>query len=887
MRLWLASTLFALLTCSTADAQCTPRWLPGYGVPGVGGPVSDGSVPEVRCSTWWDPDGAGPLPEQIVVGGRFGSAGSTLATNVAIWDGDTWTNLGAGVPGLGSTVVNAVASFNGSLYAASNSSGLTDAELWRWNGTSWLQIATLRGNSTVSASVHSMMVYNGELYIAGRFFGTLAVDSGAIIRYDGNTFSTMASAGSGNSIYALAVHQDRLIATGSFISINGVAAQFIAAWDGSTWAPLGSGLSGDGRSLLSHPTGLYVGGIMHTAGRVQRWDGNSWASLGAGVGSLTTHNVTALASFNGSIIAGGTFTSAGGAPAANIAAWDGAGWSPLGTGLGGYSLATCRTLLGYGGRLIVGGVFTTAGDTDTTSLATWDGSSFGGVGHGFGIASSFDASAIHSLLPVNGKLYAGGAFTSFGHMRINRVGLWDGTDWHPLGDGMAGSFASELPTVRALVAFEGQIIAGGRFNTAEGAIVNNIARWNGSSWTPMGPGFRNPSSSASVASLVIWNGDLYAGGSFSLSGTASVVGVARWNGSIWVPLGTGASQVNALVVYNNELIAAGAFESAGGVPANRIARWDGSSWAPLATGVNHIVSALAVLDGDLYAAGGFSMAGGSPAASIAKWNGTSWTALGAGLNGLVVALFTSGTDLVVTGFFTTAGGSPASRVARWNGSVWSTLGSGLDRTGQAMASHNDELVISGGFTTAGGLLSRQLARWTLTNRPWIAADPQSVVTLCNSPSSLSVSAAAGYANVSYQWQCEDPAASGGWRTLSDGIFLVNGAPIGTVVGASTSSVTFTPTAQTSITLRARVLNACGAATSAPAIVNVLPCCGTSDYNGDGDFGTDQDIEAFFACLSGICCPNCFPGGSDFNQDGDFGTDQDIESFFRVLAGGFC
>jgi hypothetical protein len=62
------------------------------------------------------------------------------------------------------------------------------------------------------------------------------------------------------------------------------------------------------------------------------------------------------------------------------------------------------------------------------------------------------------------------------------------------------------------------------------------------------------------------------------------------------------------------------------------------------------------------------------------------------------------------------------------------------------------------------------------------------------------------------------------------------------------------------------------------------CC-SSDFNGDGDFGTDQDIEAFFACLAGNCCAAC--QGADFNHDGDFGTDQDIEAFFRVLAGGSC
>jgi hypothetical protein len=64
-------------------------------------------------------------------------------------------------------------------------------------------------------------------------------------------------------------------------------------------------------------------------------------------------------------------------------------------------------------------------------------------------------------------------------------------------------------------------------------------------------------------------------------------------------------------------------------------------------------------------------------------------------------------------------------------------------------------------------------------------------------------------------------------------------------------------------------------------------CGTSDFNGDGDFGTDADIEAFFACLAGNCCVTCLPSGADFNGDGDVGTDADIEAFFRVLAGGTC
>ena len=68
-------------------------------------------------------------------------------------------------------------------------------------------------------------------------------------------------------------------------------------------------------------------------------------------------------------------------------------------------------------------------------------------------------------------------------------------------------------------------------------------------------------------------------------------------------------------------------------------------------------------------------------------------------------------------------------------------------------------------------------------------------------------------------------------------------------------------------------------------VHFQPSCSTADFDGNGDIGTDADIDAFFACLSGNCCSTC--GSPDFNADGDVGTDADIESFFRVLAGGPC
>ena len=67
-------------------------------------------------------------------------------------------------------------------------------------------------------------------------------------------------------------------------------------------------------------------------------------------------------------------------------------------------------------------------------------------------------------------------------------------------------------------------------------------------------------------------------------------------------------------------------------------------------------------------------------------------------------------------------------------------------------------------------------------------------------------------------------------------------------------------------------------------ISVLAPC-SADFDGDGDIGTDADIEAFFACLGGTCCATC--QSADFDGDGDVGTDADIEAFFRVLAGGSC
>jgi hypothetical protein len=54
--------------------------------------------------------------------------------------------------------------------------------------------------------------------------------------------------------------------------------------------------------------------------------------------------------------------------------------------------------------------------------------------------------------------------------------------------------------------------------------------------------------------------------------------------------------VNALTIYNGELIAGGEFTLGGGIPVNYIARWNGTSWSALGSGMDYSVFALATFD---------------------------------------------------------------------------------------------------------------------------------------------------------------------------------------------------------------------------------------------------------------------------------------------------
>ncbi|HEY3319014.1 MAG TPA: MBG domain-containing protein [Planctomycetota bacterium] len=312
----------------------------------------------------------------------------------------------------------------------------------------------------------------------------------------------------------------------------------------------------------------------------------------------------------------------------------------------------------------------------------------------------------------NGNLYAGGMFVVMHDKVVNYVAKWDGSSWSPLGSGMNDA-------VWALaVDGSGNVYAGGDFTTAGGVSANYVAKWNGSSWSALGSGMNLYGSVYSLS--VDGSGSVYAGGRFTAAGGVSANRIAKWDGSSWSALGSGMNNsVNALTVdASGSVYAGGGFTTAGGVSANCVAKWNGSAWSALGTGMggsSPYLKAL-VLDGssNLYAGGSFTTAGAVGANNIAKWNGSSWSALGSGMNSSVIALAMGGaSNMYAAGWFATAGGVSVHYVAKWNGSSWSALGSGTSGSGLSglAVDGGGNVYVGGVFPTAGNASACNIAKW--------------------------------------------------------------------------------------------------------------------------------------------------------------------------------
>jgi hypothetical protein len=552
----------------------------------------------------------------LYAGGDFATAGGTPANDIAQWNGSSWSAVGLGMNGF----VDALAASGSTLYAGggfTTAGGSAANDIAQWNGSSWSALGSGMNND-----VYALAVSGGTLSAGGNFTTAGGVAVNDIAQWNGSSWSPLGS-GVNNVVYALAVSGGTLYAAGDFTTAGGMAANNIAQWNGSSWSGLGSGMNNAVNALAVSVSTLYAGGDFAAAGveslnglynYIAQWNGSTWSGMGSGI----AFDVDALAVSGSTLYAGGIFVDAGGDTNANcIAQWNGSSWSAVGSGLN----YTVSALAVSGSTLYAGGIFDLTGSgVRVNSIAQWNGSSWSPLGSGM--------NRVNALAVSGSTLYAAGYFSTAGGVAANNIAQWNGSSWSALGSGIGDPRFGQ--SVSALAVSGSTLYAGGLFTAAGGSPASGVAQWNGRSWSALGSGIPGVAAGDGeyVYALAVSGSTLYVGGIFGGAGGVSANNIAQWNGSSWSALGSGMnSDVFALAVSGSTLYAGGWFTAADGVAANYIAQWNGSSWSALGSGVSGAVLqnsaavyALAVSGSALYAGGVFSMAGTNASASVAEAN---------------------------------------------------------------------------------------------------------------------------------------------------------------------------------------------------------------------------------------------------------------------------
>ena len=647
----------AIATCSpSAHAQCNFALAPGDAVAGADGPI--------HALAPWDPDGPGPAPMLLAVGGNFRTAGGAACSNIAAYEpvSRQWAAVGQGL----GTVRAITSRPNGNLLAYSEPVGV-----FEWNGVSWQQLGPAMLN------VYALAVLpNGDVVIGGGFQSIGAAPIHGIARWDGTSWQAMGAPtvpwalGAVDSFCRLP--NGDLVAVGFFTQIGGVACSQIARWDGVAWSPFGGGSSTVPVSAVVTATGQVVaGGTFATPtgpASIARWNGTAWIDISAGL-PIAFALLSPLP--NGDVLALGP---------AGCWSWNGSGWSPYAPWLAGMH----RIFAFAADDVFVGGTFAASSAVPSANCARWDGT-------GWRAPNDGNTGTVRTVAALpDGSWFVGGTFHSVGGQPANRLARFDGTTWTPI-----ASTASNA--VRHSIARpDGEVVVVGEFANAQGG-MDLVMSWHGGQVVPIQQGQWGARVVNSLA--LASDGDVLMG-YVDLANAMS--GIARWNGTTltFTPIPGGA--FNALCeLPNGDVLLAGFFPGS----ANPLVRWDGAQLTPFGTALNGTVTSLGLApNGDVVAAGAFG-----PPAHVARWDGSAWQPYGTGLSDSVTSMAVLPDGDVIACERFSSGNTLRSRVQLWNGVAWNLLG---DTVGQAMVvrSTTGEAALFGEFTRVGSAANAYFAR---------------------------------------------------------------------------------------------------------------------------------------------------------------------------------
>lgn len=732
---------------SRAGAQCVGGWQPGDGLPGVDG--------EVRAMTWWDPDGPGPLPRVLVVGGQFWIAGGRPAAYLAVWDGVSWSRFANGP----SAPVNALLGLpDGRLVVAGeftdigSDSQLRSIAIWNPVSSSWgpagggaigaVSALALRTNGHAVAVLSSGGVaeWNGSWQYVGWEFGTVSAAKAVAAAADGSLIvgGTAANGGSRNVV--------RVAASGPVALGNGVPGTVscvAVAADGSVLA------------ASSVQTGEYS-----FTSSVYLWDGAQWNVLGGTVFNGTIACMRAEA--DGSVLVGGSFIAEGN-PFYGLALWNGSAWVPVKEHAHGASGVRAMERTSQG-DLIVAGSLTAIGDCGVAHIGCI--ASDGVYAFGSGFTEPLNSVAV---LP-DGRIVVGSDRAESSGRVVQGPMCWDGAAWTSIGGttGARGSVTNVWATTG------GDVLVQGWFDSIDGVPIHSLARWDGHSWSEAMPDglYAWYVAPAADGSLIV------AAQRYPGDGTYENI-VARVDGATTTVLGGPIDGYPYAVgqLPNGDIVVGGYFTSIGGVEASGIARWDGTRWNAMGAGVRgrgendwfDVRSLLVTTSGKLIVGGNFARAGELATEDIACWDGHDWSAFEFGLGRSfffdhVYALTNlsptaDGSDRFVAGGNAWWGMYDDSGLTMWDGHAWQWLGSYGAVRGLATLPGTDDVVVAGDPLQINFVRSTDgLSRWTPpASRPVLESVPADTRVCGSMEFTLTVGVAASSGPCTYQWYYEGQA----------------------------------------------------------------------------------------------------------------------------------
>jgi hypothetical protein len=356
---------------------------------------------------------------QLIVGGKFTTAGGRAANSLAELRGVAWGPVGGGAEVTRGSGASAAAEFERGVVVGGNlrltdAAGVTAAGTARWDGAAWHAMPGLESTGDLFAWVAALAQHEGDLY-----------------------------------------------AVGSFFIGGGATADGLARWDGVSWRGVEPRLvTSDARAVVSYEGALVVGGYLADGSSqvgAMRLVNGAWETMGHPPGL-----VTALAVIGGELYAGG---SALGGSGAVVVHWTGTDWETMGAWPGGAVLA----IAGYGGEIVAGGRFDSG--TERIGAARWDGAAWRMLVPG---GSQSSVASVTGMASDGASLYLASSFAVVGSTTVEIL-RWDGATATPIG-GLATSNVNGWNPGAALLAGN-QVWVGGTFETADGRASPAVARF--------------------------------------------------------------------------------------------------------------------------------------------------------------------------------------------------------------------------------------------------------------------------------------------------------------------------------------------------------------------------------------------------------------------------